>query len=231
MVGIATRLAAVRSRIEDAAARAGCTPARLVAVSKGHPLAAIEEAFACGQRDFGENYVQEWREKAVGLHQPGVVWHFLGRLQTNKAREVVGEVSLIHGVDRQGLIDALARRTQGVQEVLLQVNLVGEASKGGCSPDEVAPLLDAICSAPTLRCRGLMLIPPDREDPEDNRPLFRALRSLLMRERERLVGVDPEAAASLQELSMGMSDDFEVAAEEGATLVRVGSAIFGPRGS
>lgn len=206
---VAERLARVRAAIPP-----GVT---LVAVSKGHPAAAIREAFAAGQRSFGENYVQEWREKAEALSDlPDLAWHFVGSLQTNKVKHLVGRVALVHAVDRLELAREISKRSAGrgtATAVLLEVNVAGEASKSGCAPGEVPALAEAVRALPGLDLRGLMCIPPAEGDP---RPHFRTLRAL----RDRL---------GLPELSMGMSGDYPAAIEEGATIVRVGTAIFGER--
>jgi PLP dependent protein len=189
----------------------------LVAVSKSQPSEAIREAFAAGQRDFGENYVQEWREKADDLADlPGLVWHFVGSLQTNKVKYLAARVGLIHTVDREELGREIARRWEKAgarARVLVEVNLGGEASKGGCAAGQVEGLVEALRGLPSLEVAGLTAIPPPEDDP---RPHFVALRAL----RDRL---------GLRELSMGMSGDYPVAIEEGATLVRIGTAIFGER--
>jgi pyridoxal phosphate enzyme (YggS family) len=206
---IASRLARVRQGIPEGVG--------LVAVSKSHPAAAIREAFAAGQRDFGENYVQEWREKADALADlPGLVWHFVGSLQTNKVKHLAARVGLIHTVDREELGREIARRWEKAgarARVLVEVNLGGEASKGGCAAGQVPALVEALRGLPSLDVAGLTAIPPPEDDP---RPHFAALRAL----RDRL---------GLRELSMGMSGDYPVAIEEGATLVRIGTAIFGER--
>jgi PLP dependent protein len=189
----------------------------LVAVSKSQPSEAIREAFAAGQRDFGENYVQEWREKADDLADlPGLVWHFVGSLQTNKVKYLAARVGLIHTVDREELGREIARRWEKAgarARVLVEVNLGGEASKGGCAAGQVEGLVEALRGLPSLEVAGLTAIPPPGDDPS---PHFVALRAL----RDRL---------GLRELSMGMSGDYPVAIEEGATLVRIGTAIFGER--
>lgn len=224
--GIATRLGEVRRRIAEAEAKAGRAPgsARLVAVSKGKPAEAIRVAHAAGQRDFGENYAQELEQKAAELAGlEGIVWHAIGRLQRNKAKQVARVARVVHAVDREDLAAELGKRAEaaGVEiRVLVEVNVSGEASKGGCAPGELGALLDAIARAPNLDAVGLMTIPPDTEDPEEARPVFAALRAL----RDRHGG-----AAALPELSMGMTHDFPIAIEEGATLIRVGTAIFGAR--
>lgn len=230
-MSVAERLAAVKARIAAAEARAGRAPGsvRLLAVSKTQPLAAVLEAAAAGQRCFGENYVQELVEKADGARGQGVGldWHFIGHLQSNKARQVVGRADLVHSVDRESLAAELSRRSLGlggVTPVLLEVNLGGEASKSGVAPEDAPALARVVGALPGLSLRGLMAIPPPVEDPEASRPAFRRL-AALAREIDAL-GVP---GVEMRELSMGMSHDFEVAIEEGATLVRVGTAIFGPR--
>jgi PLP dependent protein len=198
--------------------RAGIPPGvTLVAVSKAHPTAAIREAYAAGQRHFGENYVQEWRAKAEALAElPDLVWHFVGGLQTNKAKYLVGRVGLVHAVDREELAIEISRRSvqRGVStRALVEVNVAGEASKSGCAPGEAPRLVEAVRALPGLDLRGLMCIPPADGDP---RPHFAALRRM-------------RDALGLAELSMGMSGDYPAAIEEGATIVRVGTAIFGER--
>ena len=215
---IVAGLSAVRAGIARACAGAGRDPAsvRLVAVSKTQPLEAVRAAAAAGQVLFGENYAQELREKAAAL--PELEWHFIGALQGNKARVVVGRAALIHTCDRAALARELSKRAAGLgitQRVLLEVNVGREPQKGGALPEEVAALLAAVRALPALECRGLMCIPPAEGDP---RPHFRTLRAL----RD---GLLPGG-----ELSMGMSADYAAAIEEGATLVRVGTAIFGARG-
>ena len=206
---IADRLAAVRAGVPG-----GVT---LVAVSKTQPPEAIREAFAAGQRDFGENYVQEWREKADALSDlEGIRWHFVGSLQTNKVKYLAGRVALVHTVDRIELGREIAKRwgrTGAAARVLVEVNLGGEASKGGCAPGEVEALVAGLRALPGLDVAGLTCIPPPDADP---RPHFQALRRM-------------RDALGLGELSMGMSGDYPVAIEEGATIVRVGTAIFGER--
>lgn len=206
-------VAANLSRIRGALP-AGVT---LVAVSKTQPPEAIREAWAAGQRDFGENYAQEWRAKADALADlEGLRWHFIGGLQTNKVKYLAGRVALVHTVDRLELAREISRRwakAGAVARVLIEVDLGGEAQKAGCPPDEVGPLLEAMRGLPSVEVAGLTCIPPPADDP---RPHFRALRAL----RDRF---------GLRELSMGMSADWPVAVEEGATIVRVGTAIFGAR--
>jgi PLP dependent protein len=198
--------------------RAGIPPGvTLVAVSKAQPALAVREAYAAGQRDFGENYVQEWRAKAEALADlQEIVWHLVGTLQTNKVKYLVGKVGLVHAVDREDLAAEIARRSaqRGIAtRVLVEVNVAGEGSKSGCAPAEVPRLVETIRALPGLDVAGLMCIPPAEADP---RPHFAALRRI-------------RDALGLAELSMGMSADYPIAIEEGATLVRVGTAIFGER--
>ncbi len=225
---ISERLAVIRERIEQACNRCGRDPAqvRLVAVSKKKPAAAIEQAWQAGQRLFGESYVQELTEKAPRVTAP-VEWHFIGGLQSNKVKYLRGRVSLIHSVDRLSLAREISRQWQkdgGVADILLQVNLAREASKRGATEDEVLELAPRIAELPGVRIRGLMTLPPYEENPEEVRPYFRRLRQLA----EQMASLGLPGAA-MRELSMGMSHDFEVAIEEGATLIRVGTAIFGAR--
>jgi pyridoxal phosphate enzyme (YggS family) len=218
---IAGRLSDVTGRIASAATRAGRAPASvaLLAVSKGFGVDAIAAACDAGQLDFGENRVQELRRKAAELS--GVRWHFVGRLQRNKVRDVVGSASLIHSVDRLELardIAEQARVQQRLQRVLVQVNAGDDPAKAGCALDQAPALVGAVRDMDGLACEGLMTIPPLGEDP---RPTFARLRQL----RDDLHADFPE----VRHLSMGMTNDFEVAVEEGATIVRVGEAVFGPR--
>ncbi|HEX2051071.1 MAG TPA: YggS family pyridoxal phosphate-dependent enzyme [Actinomycetota bacterium] len=224
---VAERVAAVRERIARAAERAGRDPAgvRLVAVSKTFGADAVLEAARAGVTDFGENRAQELRHKAAAVGD-AVTWHFVGHLQSNKVRAVVGVARVVHSVDRPGLAEALARRARSVgvvQDVLVEVNVAAEASKHGCEPPAAPALADEIASYDELALRGVMAIPPLAPDPEASRPHFRALAAL----RDEIAVRHPGAV----DLSMGMSGDFEVAIEEGATIVRVGEAIFGPRTS
>jgi PLP dependent protein len=222
--GLAERLSVVHRRIADAAARADRQPAAvtLVAVSKGFPAAIVEEAHEAGQVDFGESRAQELTEKNAEL-AGRVRWHFVGRLQRNKVGAVVGTVSLLHSVDRLPLAEAVAeraRRLSRVQRVLVQVNADEDPDKAGCRPEDALELVARVRGIDGVACEGLMTMPALGPDP---RPAFRRLRLLRDDLRERF----PE----VQHLSMGMSGDFETAVEEGATIVRVGEAIFGPRAS
>lgn len=222
---IAERLAALQDRIAAAARRGHGQSVRLVAVSKHQPVAAIERAYDAGQRDFAENYAQELTAKRTALADREIRWHAIGPVQRNKAKLVIG-CAWIHTVDRIELLEALERRAAAsdvIQRVLVQVDIAHEEGKSGADADQVPALLDAFATLPHLQCDGLMLIPPLAE-PEATRPHFRALREL----RDELSRV-ARSRVQLSELSMGMSDDFEIAIEEGATMVRIGTALFGPR--
>jgi len=223
---VPARLAAVRRRIDEAARRAGRSPGAvsLVAVTKGFDAKVARAAVTAGQVDLGESRVQELVAKSRSLGR-GVRWHFVGRLQRNKVRDVVGLVSLIHSVDRLPLAERIAEEVQArwsgrVQRLLVQVNAGEDPAKAGCRIDEAGELVAAIRNLPGVACEGLMTIPPLGTDP---RPVFSRLRALRDELREKF----PE----VQHLSMGMSSDVEVAVEEGATVVRVGEAVFGPRPS
>jgi hypothetical protein len=226
---VALQLDAVRRRITAAAARAGRAPAdiRLVAVSKTFGADLVREAAAAGQRSFGENRVQEGLEKAAGLRDLPLEWHLIGHLQTNKARRAAAAFSWIESIDRLELlrkVDEAARDTGVRPRILVQVDLAHEATKHGADEAAVADLVRAAIEAPGVELRGLMTVPPFPVTPEDSRPWFRRLREL----RDRLVAAGIPADR-LSDLSMGMSQDFEIAIEEGATMVRVGTAIFGRR--
>jgi pyridoxal phosphate enzyme (YggS family) len=221
---IAERLATVRERIANACARAHREVAsvRLVLASKTQPPDAIAAAYAAGARDFGENYVQEAIAKRAALgHLTEARWHLIGHLQSNKARTAAENFDLIHTLDTARLANALARvRPSPPIPVLIEVNLGGEASKSGVPPDAVAPLLESVRHA--VDVRGLMTIPPPTENPLDAHRWFVQLREL----RDRLATA---SGLALDELSMGMTEDYEAAIEEGATIVRVGRAVFGER--
>lgn len=223
---IADGLARVRARIADAERAAGRAPGsvKLLAVSKKMPPDDVRAALAAGQRAFGENYAQELRDKRAALaSEPAPEWHYIGPLQSNKVKYVAGQVALIHTVDSAALLEAIAARG-AAQACLVQVNVAGEAQKRGVAPANLAALLDRFAALPNVTCAGLMLIPPLTEEPSDARPHFAALRALRDREAAR-----PRPNVELRELSMGMSGDLEVAVAEGATIVRVGTAIFGAR--
>jgi pyridoxal phosphate enzyme (YggS family) len=228
VAGIAANLAEVRRRIARAA-RAGCDPAaiRLVAVSKTFPPALVREAAAAGQHDFGENRVQEGLEKIETLTDLGLEWHLIGHLQSNKAKRAATAFPWIHSVDSLDLLKRLDRAAVEVgttPNVLIQIDLALEDTKHGVDLANARDLVAAASEARAVRLRGLMLLPPFPDNPEDSRPWFRRLREL--RDEWVASGIP---AASLAELSMGMSHDFEIAIEEGATIVRVGTAIFGHR--
>ncbi|HSD65980.1 MAG TPA: YggS family pyridoxal phosphate-dependent enzyme [Vicinamibacteria bacterium] len=227
---IADRVAAVRERIARAAERASRPPGAvtLLAVSKTHPEEAVRAAFAAGVREFGENRVQEAEPKVAAtadLAASGLRWHLVGHLQSNKARKAASLFGVVQSVDSLELAERLARigaETSRPVRALVQVDLAGEDTKFGLPEAELLPTLEALRGREGLRVEGLMVLPPYFEDPEKARPYFRRLRSLH----------DQARAAGLldgRELSMGMSHDFEAAVEEGATIVRVGTAIFGER--
>ena len=226
---IATRLAAVRERIADAADRAGRSAGdvRLIAVSKTHPIDAVRAAADAGQLDFGENKVQEALQKIAQSTDTGLRWHLIGHLQSNKARKAAEAVHAIHAIDSVGLlkkVDQAATAAGRAIDVLVQVDLALEETKFGAPEDAVPGIFAASADCRAARLTGLMLLPPLAENPEDARPWFVRLRGV--RDRLRDSGVPAER---LRELSMGMSHDFGVAIEEGATMVRVGTAIFGER--
>lgn len=218
-------LDAVLSRIHNAAGKAARpAAARLLAVGKTHPAAAIAALAAAGQRAFGENYVQEAAGKIEALSGLGLEWHLIGHLQSNKARQAAGLFDWVQTVDRIKLVDALAAHrpaARGALNVLVQVNIDDESSKHGCAPSEVPALVAAVRAAPSLRLRGLMAIPAPHAEPERRRDAFARMRRLF----DTVAGQDP----AIDTLSMGMSDDLELAIKEGATMVRVGSALFGAR--
>ena len=223
------RLAEIRNRIADAAGRAGRQPesVRLIAVSKTHPIDAVRAAADAGHLDFGENKVQEALQKIAQSTDTSLRWHLIGHLQSNKAKKAAAVVQSIHAVDSVDLlrrIDQAAAAEGRTLEVLVQVDLALEETKHGAPVDELPALFAAGADCQSAALVGLMLLPPLAENPEDARPWFARLRAL----RDRLAesGVPP---ARLRELSMGMSHDYAVAIEEGATMVRVGTAIFGAR--
>ena len=220
------RLAAVLARIDAAARRAGRDPAgvRLLAVSKQQPVEAVAAAADAGQREFGENYVREGVAKVEALRDRGLTWHFIGQLQANKSREVAEHFQWVHTVDRERIatrLDAQRPHYADPLEVLLQVRLEDEPGKGGVEPGELPRLAEFVAGLPRLRLRGLMCIPPPADDEAAQRRPFAQLRGLLEDLNRR--------GHSLDTLSMGMSGDLEAAVLEGATLVRIGTAVFGPR--
>lgn len=232
---LAARIAALRARIDAAAHRAGRDPAavRLLGASKRQPAARVAAAARAGLLDFGENYVQEASSKILMVKEilgseaaAQLRWHGIGRLQRNKAREAVASFSRIHTVDSARLAAELARHADAAGRrlpVLLQVNLSGEPQKAGVAAAALPDLLDAVAAQASLEAVGLMTMPAPAADPELARPVFSALRAL----RDELRATP--SGAKLSELSMGMSHDFEVAVEEGATWVRIGTDLFGPR--
>ena len=223
------RLARVRERIAEAAGRAGRRPddVRLIAVSKTHPLEAVRAAADAGQIDFGENKVQEALQKIAQSADTRLRWHLIGHLQSNKARKAAGAVGAIHAIDGVDLlrrIDQAAGEAGRTVDVLIQVDLALEDTKHGAPVEDLPAIVKAAADCTAARLTGLMLLPPIADNPEDARPWFRRLRAL----RDELVDAGAPADR-LRELSMGMSHDFEVAIAEGATMVRVGTAIFGER--
>lgn len=226
MSDIATNLQAVRERIRQAASAAGRAPeaVQLLAVSKTWPAASVREAAAAGQTAFGENYVQEGVAKIGELAGNGLQWHFIGPLQSNKTRPVAEHFDWVHSIDRLKIAERLSeQRPRGLPplQVCVQVNVSGEASKSGCAPEEAAELCRQVARLPGLQLRGLMAIPAPADDPEEQRRPLRRLRLLLEELRD--------GGLALDTLSMGMSHDLEAAVAEGATIVRIGTAIFGER--
>lgn len=213
-------LAQVEQRIRAACERAGRPrgAVELIAVSKLHPAARIREAYAAGQRAFGENYAQELRDKAEALSDlPGLRWHAIGPLQANKAKYVARTAHAFHALDRLEVAQELSKRRTGAPlRCFLQINVGDEATKSGVRPEDAAALAEAVRGLPGLELVGLTALPPLLDDPAAMRPFFRTLRELA-------------GKLGLSELSMGTTHDFEVAIEEGATSVRVGTAIFGER--
>jgi pyridoxal phosphate enzyme (YggS family) len=223
---LAVRIAGVRERIAKAAARAGRSEqsVRLVAVSKRHPASAVREAHAIGLRAFGENYAQELLAKAAEAGAlDGIEWHLIGHLQTNKARLVAPVISMVHTIDSAHVASELGKRAAKIGRTifaLIEVNVAKDPAKRGCAPGELGAIIDAVRAAGALELRGLMTMPPYADDAEAARPFFAELRELQARH---------GGPRALPELSMGMSHDLEAAITEGATIVRVGSAIFGDR--
>lgn len=224
---IEVALKEVRRRMDEAMARAGrVDQAMLVAVTKNQPVSAVEEAAQLGVRVVGENRVQEAKEKILAYKGPALEWHLIGHLQVNKVRQAVPLFSLIHSVDSCKLLDEIERvaaKHDKVQDVLLQVNVARQASKSGMAVEEFPAVRDYANTLPHVRVRGLMCMAPFFEDPEEARPIFRVADALY----EDMKQYFP--AGQIKYLSMGMTHDFEVALEEGANIVRVGTAIFGER--
>jgi PLP dependent protein len=226
MSSIAERWEQVRARVAGACERAGrsASEVTIIAVSKTHPASAVREAAAAGATDFGENYAQELAAKRADCGELGetIRWHYIGRLQRNKAKLVAGHVELIHAVDSVELAAEIGKRAGREQAILLAINAAGEESKGGISAEQAPALARLIAPLPNVRLHGLMTMPPPADDPEASRPFFAALRAL----RDRMTD---ELGMALPVLSMGMSGDFEVAIASGATHVRIGTAVFGAR--
>jgi hypothetical protein len=225
---LAENIAHVRTRMAEAAQKVGRNPAEitLVAVSKTKPVELVEMAYNLGVTDFGENRVQEALPKVEHFHPEGLRWHLIGHLQSNKAGKVVGPFTCIHSVDSLHLAQVLNRHAleQDTQQtILLQVNVAGEASKEGIAPEDALTVARQIAELPALQIAGLMTVAPLVNDPEEVRPVFRGLRLLQDRLREEIPN------GTWTQISMGMTDDYTIAIEEGATLVRVGRAIFGQR--
>lgn len=226
---ISENLRLVFERIRHAIQQSGRTEGsvRLVAATKSVGLDQIREGITAGLTILGENRLQEALPKIEGLRGEPIQWHFIGHLQRRKVRSVVGVFDLIHSVDSVELAEEIDRRAQEAgltQAVLLEVNLEGEATKAGFLPDELEGAMPSLGALPHVAVKGLMAIPPPTSDPEQARPYFRRLRELALRLSRQAIGT-----VSLKELSMGMSNDYHVAVEEGATMVRVGTAIFGVR--
>jgi pyridoxal phosphate enzyme (YggS family) len=226
---ISDNISAIREKISRACTRAGRPPdgVTLVAVAKTFPARAVREAFEAGVKDVGENYVQELLSKRSDLPDATLRWHFIGHLQSNKVKQIAGWIGMIHALDSAPLameIDRRAAAARRVIECLIEVNTTGETTKFGLPPARVAALVRSLESCEHISLAGLMTIGPFLPDPEGSRPMFRRLREL----RDEIAALG-QANAAMRHLSMGMTGDFEVAIDEGATLVRIGTAIFGPR--
>ena len=226
MSAIADNLQAVQARISNAAAAVGRSPesVRLLAVSKTWPLACVLDAAEAGQRAFGENYVQEGIDKIATVSGRNLEWHFIGPLQSNKTKPVAEHFDWVHSIDRLKIAERLSAQRPAYLaplQVCVQINVSGEASKSGCAPDEALALCRAVAALPGLQLRGLMAIPEPTDDLQAQRIPFRKLRE----QREQICA----AGLPLDTLSMGMSHDLEAAVAEGATIVRIGTAIFGER--
>jgi len=223
MSTIAENIAKVGVRIREAAqaSQRDCGSIGLLAVSKTKPAAAVREAFAAGAQDFGENYLQEALEKQSELSDLPLIWHFIGPIQSNKTKAIAEHFAWVHSVDRLKIAQRLSEQRPAhlpALNICLQVNVSGEASKSGCAPDELAALAHAVTQLPNLRLRGLMTIPEPTDDPAEQRNAFARLKAL---QQDLNLGLDT--------LSMGMSHDLEAAIAEGATWVRIGTALFGAR--
>jgi pyridoxal phosphate enzyme (YggS family) len=218
--GIGRRIREIEQRVAAAADRGGRSPTEitLIGVTKTVGPEVVRQAFQAGMRHFGESRIQEAREKIAGLSalKPRPSWHMVGHLQTNKAKMATDLFDVIHSVDSIRLAEAISQHAGHNVPILVEVNVSGEASKYGFGPDEVSPVIEQVAHLPHLEVSGLMTVAPYTDDPEEVRPVFRRLREL-------------RDSMGLEHLSMGMTDDFEVAIEEGATMVRIGRAIFGER--
>jgi len=228
-MNIADNLQKIQKEITDCARVCGRDPQsiQLIAVSKHHPIASIQEAMACGQILFGENYIQEAEKKCKKL--PGASFHFIGHIQSNKARQAASLFSMVETVDRFKLAKLLNKHLEQLEKdlnILVQVNIGQDPVKSGISAEQTGELLQQIAQLPRVHAKGLMTIPPLQEDKEKTRNYFKSLRLLSIKLAEKNLFADNSAV----ELSMGMSQDFSIAIEEGATLIRVGTSIFGPRG-
>ncbi len=228
---VGSRLEIVKKRILESEQRAGRATgsARLLAVSKGQPISKIQAAFDFGQIDFAENYAQEAAEKISQLENLPAAWHFIGRIQSNKIKSLAGKFAYIHSVDRVEIAEGLdAVSTARPQAIFAQFNVAGEERKGGAGESELRELVEKIVGFKNLRLQGLMVMPPLTDDPEATRPFFHRAKRMLWELRSKL---NPalKAVHPLDQLSMGTSQDYAVAVEEGATWVRVGSEIFGSR--
>jgi len=223
MIDIAENIQAVKERIAEAAKRAGRSPqeVKMVAVTKTHSVETVRAAYEAGHRIFGENYAQELETKAGELPSD-IEWHFIGTLQRNKVKKVLPLARTIQSVDRMSLAREIDKRATQPAQILVEVNLAEEDTKSGTSANEAAKLVEDVVALPGIKVLGLMTMPPFFDDPDRARPYFSELREL----RDR---IESSTGLSLPELSMGMTGDFEAAVEEGATIVRVGTAIFGPR--
>jgi pyridoxal phosphate enzyme (YggS family) len=227
-MSISENLAQINGRIQAAAEKAGRDPAsvRLVAVSKTRPATDINEALLAGQSIFGENYVQELASKIIEVKNE-VTWHFIGHLQSNKVKYIAGQVSLIHSVDRLSLAEEINRQWRRLDktcDILIQVNISGESTKSGTTESDALQLVKDCSLLSNIKVKGLMTMPPFFDDPVAARPYFAELRRL-----SQSIAAEGITGVEMRELSMGMSGDFEAAIQEGATLVRVGTAIFGER--
>lgn len=227
-LSIAQAIGLVQEKIREACARAGrsADEVTLIAVSKTMPVSDLREAMAAGMMEFGENRPQELRDKQAEITEP-LHWHMIGSLQTNKLKYVVGRTVLIHSVDSLHLAEAIEEESKKrgvVSDILLEINIAGEATKGGIPPEALEGLVRDISGFPHIRTRGLMTVAPYTENPEENRRYFRKMKQLLVDINSKNID-----NISMDMLSMGMTGDYEVAVEEGATLVRVGTGIFGHR--